>query len=61
LAIREFKPNNENIYRGIFPLIKGKLSHKEGYDMGEDFIDNNLIEKQVVKFNTYLWMTFNHF
>ncbi len=37
LAIREFNPKNPNIYRGIFPLIEGKLSHKEGYDMGEDF------------------------
>jgi hypothetical protein len=37
LSIREFNPKNPNIYRGIFPLIEGKLSHKEGYDMGEDF------------------------
>ena len=37
LAIREFNPKNPNVYRGIFPLVEGKLSHKEGYDMGEDF------------------------
>ena len=36
MAIREFNPKNSNIYRGIFPLVEGKLSHKEGYDMGED-------------------------
>ena len=37
MAIREFNPKNPNVYRGIFPLVEGKLSHKEGYDMGEDF------------------------
>lgn len=50
LAIREFNPKNPNIYRGIFPLIHGKLSHKEGYDMGDDFEGESALEKQVCGF-----------
>lgn len=37
MAIREFNPKNSNIYRGFFPLVEGKVSHKESYDMGEDY------------------------
>ena len=35
MATKSFNKNNENVYRGLFPLIPGKLSHKEGYDMGK--------------------------
>lgn len=35
MAIKSFNRENDNNYRGLFPLIPGKLSHKEGYDMGE--------------------------
>ena len=28
LALTEFNPKNKNVYRGLFPLIEGKLSHK---------------------------------
>ena len=45
LAIREFNPKNSNVYRGIFPLIGGKLSHKEGYDMGADFSGESMEER----------------
>ena len=45
MAIRGFNPDNPNIYRGLFPLIPGKLSHKEGYDMGDDFILESEEEK----------------
>jgi hypothetical protein len=45
LAIREFNPKNGNIYRGLFPLVHGKLSHKEGYDMGQDFSRDSDQEK----------------
>ncbi len=45
LTIREFNPKNSNVYRGLFPLIEGKLSHKEGYDMGEDFSNESEEEK----------------
>ncbi len=34
LATKSFVKDHDNIYRGLFPLIPGKLSHKEGYDMG---------------------------
>ena len=34
LATKSFNRQNENLYRGLFPLIPGKLSFKEGYDMG---------------------------
>jgi len=37
LAIHEFNSNNPNVYRGLFPLIEGKVSYKESYDMGQDF------------------------
>ena len=34
MAHKSFNRKNDNLYRGLFPLIPGKLSHKEGYDMG---------------------------
>ena len=34
LATKGFNGKNDNLVRGLFPLIPGKLSHKEGYDMG---------------------------
>lgn len=34
LATKGFNRKNDNLVRGLFPLIPGKLSHKEGYDMG---------------------------
>ena len=34
LATKSFNRQNDNLYRGLFPLIPGKLSFKEGYDMG---------------------------
>ena len=34
LATKSFNRKNDNLYRGLFPLIPGKLSFKEGYDMG---------------------------
>lgn len=37
LAIREFNPKNPNVYRGLFSVRQGKLSHKEMYDFGGDF------------------------
>ena len=37
LGLRGFNPNNTNVYRGLFPPEKDKLSCKEALDMGEDF------------------------
>lgn len=34
LATKAFNPANGNVYRGYFPLQKGLLSHKQGYDLG---------------------------
>ena len=34
LATKAFNPANANVYRGYFPLQKGLLSHKQGYDLG---------------------------
>ena len=36
LSPKAFNPKNANNYRGYFPLIPGKLSHKHGYDIGQD-------------------------
>ena len=36
LSMKGFNPKNPNIYRGLFPTEKGKLSWKEGYDMGSN-------------------------
>lgn len=47
LAHKSFNKKNENLYRGLFPLIPGKLSHKEGYDMGPfNFGPESLEEKE---------------
>ena len=37
LGLRGFNPKNTNVYRGLFPPEKDKLSCKEALDMGEDF------------------------
>jgi hypothetical protein len=37
LATKAFNPNNDNIYRGYFPLVEGQLSHKRGYDVGPTY------------------------
>ena len=34
LALKGYNPRNPNVYRGLFPTEKGKLSWKEAYDMG---------------------------
>ena len=34
MAHKSFNRKNDNLYRGLFPLIPGKLSFKEGYDIG---------------------------
>ena len=34
MATKGFNRKNDNLVRGLFPLIPGKLSHKEGYDIG---------------------------
>ena len=45
LAIHEFNSKNPNVYRGLVPLVEGKMSHKESYDMGEDFSNESEEEK----------------
>ena len=37
LGLRGFNPQNTNVFRGLFPPEKDKLSCKEALDMGEDF------------------------
>ena len=39
LAMKGFNPQNSNIYRGLFPAQKNKLSWKEAYDFG-DFVEH---------------------
>ena len=46
LATKGFNPKNENLVRGLFPLIPGKLSHKEGYDMGPIEYENETPEEK---------------
>lgn len=52
LATKAFNPSNPNKYRGYFPMIPGKMSHKQGYDIGPEYPnlpkdqeDNTLLEK----------------
>ena len=36
---RAFRPENKNAYRGYFPVVPGKISHKNGIDLTmEDFV-----------------------
>ena len=39
LAIKGYNEKNPNVYRGLFPSEKNKLSNKEAYDVGEDCYD----------------------
>ena len=42
LATKAFNSKNNNAYRGYFPLIQGQLSHKDGYDIGPIFNDQDI-------------------
>ena len=46
LATKSFNRQNDNLYRGLFPLIPGKLSFKEGYDMGPLNFENESKEER---------------
>ena len=34
-----FNDQNQNLYRGYFPIKEGNLSHKQGFDIGQDIAD----------------------
>mmetsp|Transcript_35487 Transcript_35487/g.43446 ORF Transcript_35487/g.43446 Transcript_35487/m.43446 type:complete len:135 (+) Transcript_35487:19-423(+) len=34
LLLKQFNPDNENRFHGLFPLIDNDVSHKEFFDMG---------------------------
>ena len=45
LGMHGFNPKNvKNVYRGLFPAEKDKLSCKEALDMGEDFARSTTFE-----------------
>ena len=46
LATKSFNPKRTNGYRGYFPLVPGGLSHKHGYDIGQDWPDLSSEEKE---------------
>ena len=46
LATKGFNSKSENLVRGLFPLIPGKLSHKEGYDMGPMEYENETLDEK---------------
>ncbi|KAK6187717.1 hypothetical protein SNE40_005679 [Patella caerulea] len=38
-----WNPNSKSVYRGCFPLQKGEISYKEGFEMGQDIATDESI------------------
>ena len=44
LACKSFNPQNKNVYRGYFPANAQNSSFKEGYEIGEELSEKEIIE-----------------
>ena len=46
IKLRHFNSTNKNIYRGFFPFLDNDISHKEFYDLGRPYDQQDPVERE---------------